>query len=228
MIYRIGIEDIEPNHWVAWVFDLPGCFSAARSHDEALANVSRRIVEYSDWLASHGLGSVERTERMETEVTESFRSFPSEGDYFVNAFFEDDRRPLATDEIEYALRLLEFSRRDLLAVVQPLSDERLDRPVAGEVQGCIRGILHHIATAEWWYWDRLNLAFPREEMPDDTMAALEKGRLLTKTRLPEVAGDTRITFRRGEQWSARKVVRRALWHERAHTQQIQRYLSQGK
>jgi hypothetical protein len=38
--------------------------------------------------------------------------------------------------------------------------------------------------------------------------------------LPKLVGDERIVTRVSEPWSARKILRRALWHERDHTQQI--------
>ncbi|MDW8214000.1 MAG: hypothetical protein RMJ55_10615 [Roseiflexaceae bacterium] len=43
-----------------------------------------------------------------------------------------------------------------------------------------------------------------------------------------MADDKRVVAGQGgEVWSARKVVRRALWHERDHTQHIARLLTQG-
>ena len=107
-----------------------------------------------------------------------------------------------------------------------MSSDQLDRSIPGEVQGSIRGILNHLAWAEWWYFDRLNLAFKEEEMPEDVMSMLEIVRAHTRRQLSQLAGNTTITERTGEQWSARKIVRRTLWHERAHTQQIIRYLNQ--
>lgn len=226
MLYRLGIEDIEPNHWVAWAFDFPGCFSKARNREDAIAEAPLRIAEYFEWLTSHNYSTPPATEQIEVEVGESSRSFISEGDYIVNAFFEDDRRLLSTDEAEHALWLLTCTRSDLLQVIQQISPAQLDRPIRGEVQGSIRGILNHVAWAEWWYFDRLNMAFKREEMPEDVVDMLEKVRAHTRRYLPQLVGNTTITERIGERWSARKVVRRTLWHERAHTQQIIRYLSQ--
>ncbi|MBU1319097.1 MAG: type II toxin-antitoxin system HicB family antitoxin [candidate division Zixibacteria bacterium] len=226
MVYPIGVEDIEPNHWVAWVFDLPGCYSKARNREDAVANASSKIAEYFEWLTHYHYRTPQPTERIEIEVAESFRSFISEGDYIVNAFFEDDRRPLSRDEVEHVLKLLEFTRGDLFRVIRRISPEQLDRPIRGEVQSSIRGILNHVAWAEWWYFDRLNLAFKSEEMPEDVMSMLEKVRTHTRRRLPHLAGNTMITECIGERWSARKIVRRTLWHERAHTQQIIRYLGQ--
>ena len=225
MLYRLGVEDIEPNHWVAWVFELPGCFSKARNREDAIAKAPLRIAQYFEWLSSHNYKAPRVAEPIEVEVIESFNSFVSEGDYIVNAFFKDDLRLLSQDEIEHALRLLEYTRSDLLQVVQQIPSDQLDKPLRGDVQGSIRGILNHVAWAEWWYFDRLNLAFKEEQMPDDIMSMLEIVRVHTRRRLPQLAGNTTITKRIGEQWSARKIVRRTLWHERAHTQQIIRYLS---
>jgi len=225
-LYRLGIEDIEPNHWVAWVFELPGCYSKACNRDEAINNTPLRITQYFEWLSSYGCEVPHPPEKIEVDVSESWVSFISEEDYIVNAFFEDDRRALSSDDVDYVLKLLEFTRKDLLQVVQQISPDRLDKPIEGEVQSNIRGILKHIATAERWYFDRLNMAFERKEMPDDVMDMLENMRAYTRHKLPQLVGYTQITERIGERWSARKLVRRTLWHERAHTQQIIRYLNQ--
>jgi len=226
MLYRIGVEDIEPNHWVAWVFELPGCFSKALNREDAVANAPLRIAEYFKWLSSHNYKAPRVAEPIEVEVIESFNSFVSEGDYIVNAFFKDDRRLLSHDEIEHVLRLLEYTRSDLLQVIQQIPSDQLDKLLRGEVQGSLRGILNHVAWAEWWYFDRLNLAFKEEQMPSNIMSRLEKVRVHTRRQLLQLVSNTTITERIGEQWSARKIVRRTLWHERAHTQQIIRYLKQ--
>lgn len=224
MTYRLGIEEIEPNHWVAWVFDLPGCYSKATNQEDAIANAPLRIAQYFEWLANHNYRTPRATEPIEVEVSESFRSFISEGDYIVNAFFKDDRRLLTDDDVNHVLWLMACTRSDLLQVIQQIPADQLDRPIRGEVQGSIRGILKHIATAEWWYFDKLGLAFEREDMPEDVMMMLEKARAHTCRQLPQLVNHSEITTCIGEQWSARKIVRRTLWHERAHTEQIVRYL----
>ena len=53
MRYRLGMEDIEPDHYVAWALDLPGCFSSARSEADAVAHAPERIAGYYAWLAGH-------------------------------------------------------------------------------------------------------------------------------------------------------------------------------
>jgi uncharacterized damage-inducible protein DinB len=204
---------------------LPGCFSSAFTQEEVIAQTPARISEYFAWLASHGRVTSLPKDPIEVQVAEVFRSFISEGDYVVNAFFEDDRRPLTSGELEDVFWLLDRTRRDLLAVIQPIPAARLHQPIPGEVQGSIAGILDHIAWAEWWYFDRLGLAFNRAEMPEDPFAKLAKVRAQTRARLPELVGDDRVVERVGELWSPRKVLRRTLWHERDHTQHIAKLMS---
>lgn len=220
MIYRMGVEDIEPNHWVAFIFDHPGCFSSATTQEEAVAHAPARSAEYFEWLSSYDCARPTRSEPIRVEVIEVFHSFASasDPDYLVNALFEDDRRPLTRDEVEEALSILSYSRHDLLSLVQQMPTAKLTQSIPGEKRDSIAGILDHVAWAEWWYFERLNLAFSRNEMPVDPLTKLEKVRAQTRARLPELVGATQVVERVGEQWSARKVLRRTLWHERDHTQ----------
>jgi len=218
MLYQLGVEDIEPDHWVAWVFALPGCFASARTQAEAEASAPRSIAAYFSWLAKYGHSMTGAHDPIETEVVAVFHAFASESDYLVNAFFEADRSPFTTQEVEQALWLLDCSRQNLLEVLHSASSDQLTRPIAGEVQGSIRGILQHIAQAERWYFQ--NIGLEQSTLPENPWRALEQTRAQTRAWLPALVGDHRVLEWKGEHWSARKVLRRTLWHERDHTQQI--------
>jgi hypothetical protein len=218
---RLAVEDIEPRHWVAWVLDHPGCHSAAATEQAAVAGAPARIRAWADWLRAGGQAVARLDELVEVEVVEVFCSFISEGDYRVNAFFEDDARPLTRGDIDAGLALLALTRRDLLTVLDPLASPQLARPAAGGRGSSVAEILDDIVWAEWWYLTRLDLAFGRDEMPEDPLARLEKVREHTRAQLPQLEGDPRVTELVGERWSARKVLRRTLWHERDHTLQIE-------
>ncbi len=228
MPYHLGVEDMEPHHWIAWVFDLPGCYSSAQTQDGAVLLAPARIAEFFDWRARRGRPSPLADENIQTQVLEVFHAYADKDDpqYIVNAFFADDRRPLKPDEIDDALWLLEQTRADLLAVVQPLSPARQKKRIpADERFKTIGGILRHVAWGESWYFDRLGLAFAREDMPKDPFEALQKVRAHTIAMLPGLAGNSQVVERSSELWSARKVVRRAIWHERDHTQHIGKVMS---
>ncbi len=224
MIYHIGVNDIEPNHWVAWVFDLHACFSKAKTRDEAIAAVPQVIKEYFRWLNNHNHPFSLPDKTTELKLAEDIKSYQVNNDYIVNAFFEDDRRPLNANDIDEIGRLLSYTRRDLSEVIGRISAEQMNQQIEGEVQSTIQGILNHIATAERWYFDRIEMAFERREFPQDVLIKLKTARKHTIAMLPMLEGKTQIFLKRDEKWTARKVMRRTLWHEIAHTRQIENYL----
>ena len=220
---------MEPDRWIAWVIDLPGCFSPARTEAEAIAGAPDCTAAYFSWLKAHDGSMPGPGGRFETQVAETFRSFPSRErpDFIVNAFFEDDRRPLSYWDVEVALRLLVWTREDLLAAVRGTTEERLNAPLPREIGGSVAGVLRHVAGAENWYLHQMGLAIGRGQLCGDPLSMLETVRACTRTRLPELAGDGRVLRGDGgELWSGRKVVRRMLWHERAHTVHVGRLLAQ--
>jgi hypothetical protein len=229
--YHIGLEEVEPNHWAAFVFELPGCFSSGLNQTEALAGVRDAVEAYQWWIfrgRDTDLGALVRDSAQEAtmEVVEEIATHPSseDPDYLVNAFFGDDARPLSLRDIQNGTRLLEYTRKDLLAAVEGLSREGLNKDIPGERFGSIAGILRHVAGAEKWYCSRLDLVEAGLTLPDDPFKALEASRANTILQLPELAGNGQITERVGEQWSARKILRRALWHERDHTEHIRKLI----
>jgi predicted RNase H-like HicB family nuclease len=225
MAYRVAVEDMEQNHWVAWVLDLPGCFSSARSQEEAVMMAPTAISRYFTWLKNNGYRDLPRGGRSEVEIVEVFRSYVSEGMYVVNAFFDDDRHPLSEQETAFGVWMLEHIREDLLDLLDRVPEAKIDQPVPGEVHSSILGIVEHIAWMEWWCLDRLGLAFERERMPADPFKMLKTSRVHTQDVLPDLAGVDRIETVKGERWSPRKLLRRILWHEQDHIAHITKLLS---
>ena len=150
---------------------------------------------------------------------------PAENSYEVNAWFRHDWKPLSTEEIALGLKILSWSRTDLLETVQGLSNEALERKYPNE-RWNIQGILKHIGGAEWWYLDRLGLAFPQSEVPKDPFSRLEKVRAFFNEVLPKLVGSPQVVGIDGEIWSPRKLLRRAAWHERDHIEHIQKLLNE--
>lgn len=224
MRYRLGIEDMEPGHWIAWVFELPGCYSTGKTRVEAISQAGASIAGYQRWLGQHCSDQAFEDPYIDVHIVETYKAVQTEADYVANAFFEDDRALLTGGHIETARCLLDSTRDDLLALVSRISPEKRAEPIPDERFGSIDDILKHIGGAEWWYLDRLELAFPKSELPDEPLERLEKVRAHLFACLPNLVGDERITWPNREGWSARKLIRRALWHERDHTQHIGKLL----
>ena len=228
MLFRLAVEDMETDRWIAWAVDLPGCFSPAWTESEAIAKAPEHIAAYFSWLKSHDDSLTAPGGRVETQVVETFHSYPSrvQSDYLVNALFEHDRRPLAYWDVEAALRLLAWTREDLLAAVRGATEETLNAPRPREIGGSVAGVLRHVAGAENWYLEQMGMGVGRDRLPEDPLLMLTTVRMNTSARLPELVEDSRVLEGDGgELWSGRKVVRRALWHELAHTRHVGRLLA---
>jgi uncharacterized damage-inducible protein DinB len=138
--------------------------------------------------------------------------------YEVDAWFLDDWKPLTVEDVERAALLLAWSRVDLLEAVYGLSSKSLNAQHPGE-RWSILGILEHIDGGEQWYLDRLGLASP-QSMSMDPIECLTETRAQLVDALPGLVGSTQVVGVEGEFWSPRKLLRRAVWHERDHTAHI--------
>ena len=230
MRFRVGIENNnEGIRSIAWILEHPGCFAYGGDEQESLANAFVAIREYARWLDEHektwipvDVDIEPRVEQVWTDYTinEEFDRVEKDG-YDVEPFFEHDWKPLTGTDIERGLKLLAWSHADLLAVLEKLTPEQWAFKKEGE-RWDIAGIVNHIGGAEWWYLDRLGLAFPRAEVPKEPLERIQKVRNLMNEALPTLKAVNQVAGADGELWSPRKVLRRALWHERDHTEHIRK------
>ena len=199
---------------------MPGCFSAAASEAEAISRVPATIAAYYGWLARYDTTLPIAGGPVEVRVVETFHALPDPNDpnYLVNAFFEDDRQPLNYWDVAVALRLLDWTRQELQQVLRPATSEQL--------AGSIGKLVKHIANAENWYFSRLEQGLDSSQLSPDPLERLAAVRANAQSQLIHLIGDERITTLNREQWSARKILRRTLWHERDHTRQLRQLLAQ--
>ncbi|HLO18316.1 MAG TPA: DinB family protein [Anaerolineales bacterium] len=233
MIFRIGIENNNDDRSIAWALEHPGCFAYGQNSEEAQRNFLQAARDYASWIAEHGETWLD--DQVEILVEETFDAYfinssfarvePGKDSWMAESFFLHDWRPLAPYEIERALKLLAWSREDLMNVVKDLSAEKLAQTYPNE-RWAINGILKHIGGAEWWYQERIGYPFPENEadVPADPFERLEVVRDHFTSLLPKLDGVNKVIGLEGEIWSPRKMLRRALWHERDHTEHIRKLL----
>jgi hypothetical protein len=228
MIFRVGIENNNDGRTIAWALEHPGCYGYGADAGEACTNLESEIVQYADWIHQHEAGNWLEIDNVQIEVEETFEAYFIEenfdkakdgGKYMVESFFRHDWKPLKKEEIDHALLMLEWSRKDLIRTISNLSAETREADHPGE-RWSINGILKHIATAEWWYLERLGKAFSKSELDKDPLPRLVKTRGQFTHVLPSLEGVEQVVGLDGEIWSPRKSLRRALWHERDHTEHI--------
>jgi uncharacterized damage-inducible protein DinB len=217
MPYLLDLEEME-GRWIAHAGALLGCFASAEAREAAVAGTAQAIAAYAGWRTRHGDPGFTVDTPATTAVDEVHRAWNAAPDYEVNAFFARDRAPLGDDDIRLYRQLLEWSRADLLAAAAGLAPADLQHTPPGLWP--IGGILNHTARAENWYLSRLGLALDGLDALPDVFTRLERVRARLAAALPGLAGDERVAVVDGETWSPRKLLRRALWHERDHTGHI--------
>ncbi|HEU5367153.1 MAG TPA: DinB family protein, partial [Ktedonobacterales bacterium] len=132
---------------------------------------------------------------------------------------------------EWALTLLDWQRQDLLGQIGALPDAALDWGPGDAANGqTIRQLLDHIAQAEVWYMGRLDETPPRIDvsaLPGPTLERLQRVRQAVTVRVKSYPKELRgkVFTHRGEQWTLRKALRRAVWHERDHFRDIDALLA---
>jgi hypothetical protein len=231
MLFKLGLENNIEGRSLVWVLGHPGCFGYGQNANQALEAAPRAIREYVDWIGARTEQSWLTPENIETHLEETWQVYDidenyqlTDSGYSVNAWFRNDWLPLSEEDVSRGLQLLAWSREDLLAEVSELTSEQLEASYPGE-RWNIAGILRHVGGAEWWYLDRLGLAFPRQEVPDDPIERLVRMRKRLEEVLPGLVGSSQVVGIEGEFWSGRKLLRRAVWHERDHTGHIRKLLN---
>jgi hypothetical protein len=234
MLLRIGIENNNDDRSIAWALEHPGCFAYGLTAEEARRNMEEAAHDYAAWIGRHEASWLS-TEALEIQVEETFDAYfvdetlelaeRGKNSYMVESFFRHDWKPLTGGDIERALKLLAWSRTDLLHAVDGLSAEKLNETYFGE-RWSINGILKHIGGGEWFYQERIGSPFPEreEDLPQDPFERLDTVRSHFISLLPKLEGIHLVTGLEGELWSPRKALRRAAWHERDHIGHIRKLM----
>jgi hypothetical protein len=231
---RVGIENNNDDRTIAWALEYPGLFASGCDSEAARSNFGAAARDYAAWLEAHGaswlpsdMGAVNIEETFDAYFVDAAFELTARGKQtsMVESFFLHDWKPLTAADIQRALRLLAWSRQDLLDTLKGLSEHKLNETSEAE-RWSINGILKHIGGAEWWYQERIGHPYPENEadLPEDALQRLEITRAHFNSLLPKLEGVQQVVGLDGELWSPRKTLRRALWHERDHTDHIRKLL----
>lgn len=230
----VGLENGMDGRPLAWALEHPGCYAFGEDSSSAVVNMATAFLQYKAWITHHARESwLVNVQDVDIKLAEVWDVYNIDSDYNtvvnagyeVNAWFRYDWKPLTRLEVRRALQILSFSRKDLLELIKPVPAEELDRKYPNE-RWSIRGVLGHIANAEHWYMQRLDLAgVERRELPEDVFERLRVVRERLEQVLPAQEGIDLVRGKDGEFWSPRKLLRRAAWHERDHIEHIQKLLA---
>ncbi len=229
MQIRVGLENNIEGRTLAWPLDYPGCFAYGLDETEALIRLPRALLTHEIWIKDHtedpwvdfndlDLRVVERYETF--RIGEDYRPAPEGQGYEINAWFIDDWRPLTEEEVEQGLKIFHWQREELLAGLNTLDPEILEKEHPGQ-RWNIWGIVKHIANAELWYLSRLDLtSLKYKQLDPDPQKRLAQTAVLIDKIFPTFTNLVKVTGIEGEFWSYRKILRRTLWHQRDHIEHI--------
>jgi hypothetical protein len=196
MVYQIGIENNVEGRSIAWALAHPGCFTYGSDGNAALLEMPDSVAEYAAWINNHNAGQC----WLDTNVIEIHHADT------WDVYFIDENYDRVNEE---GYEVNAWFRYDW----RPLSNQDVERGF---------GILNHVGGAEWWYMDRLGMSKRKQDIPDEPFRRLEVVRSNLQNLLPELVGSKLVLGVDGEFWSPRKMLRRAVWHERDHTSHIRK------
>jgi len=239
MAFSVFLEIADDGRCMAHAMDLPGCIARAETREAALSQVPQAIREYHAWLRRHGEAVLPPCEPLELRVGGEARGSGPFDPGDAAALFPPDCEPISREEIECFFCLMAYSRSDLLGLALGLPDELLDWE-RGPGSFSIRRVLRHVGNAEEWYVsrivpvDRLPLEWQDDEaMPTFEFLAMERRTALAQLRALDTEQRSGMfrpsawTDHPEEPWTARKVLRRFVEHEREHSGQVAEILAAG-
>ena len=223
--------EIGPKGAGVFVPDCPGCWVFAKTKNKALKKARVAVVEWFERMKKHKERVPDLKGKLKIEVAELLwvNYNPVEAGK-PEPLFWSEVLPVKKDDIKRTIQLSEYSRKDLLNAVSNLTGKQLSFKPTNEPR-TIRNCLKHIAYVEWWYVNRLNIEMP-EKFPKDVFGLLNHIRELVVESLEKLPGEKMRGIHQPvkyksptcDLWTARKVLRRLVDHERLHTRYIQKVL----
>jgi predicted RNase H-like HicB family nuclease/uncharacterized damage-inducible protein DinB len=223
--------EIGPDGSGAFVPECPGCWVFGRNPERALDKVRNAVTEHFNWLSRHGESAPVRPAEIEVEVAEVLKVDydPVKAGKPEPLFWSEVPR-VKKDDIMRTIRLMAYSRDDLLSLVSNLDRQTLNWKPPNEPR-TIRNCLKHIAYVEPWYITRLNMkvswTFPRnifEMLKATRKVAIDSLRTLPREKRGGIIQPEEDLSSICNLWTARKVLRRLVDHEVLHTKYIEKVL----
>jgi len=237
-----AIETGTTGLWYGRIAELLGTHARAPTRIGVLNELQSELLYHVEWLRRHGEKPPRvphATLNVSEEVTGMGLLGESGGEV---ALFKYDVKPVSQKLLDDCVRWMGHNRADLLDQVRGLTAETMARVPPGKKRD-ITQILSHICNAEEWYVSRLgpdaqtfyesSLGMAVKEADAlpifQRLGVVRSGCVKTLRQLVPSKGDHMFTRAQytsypDERWTAHKVLRRFLEHEREHIYNIRDYL----
>ena len=204
---RIYVTCPRDGYCLASIPALPGCIASGSDRTAAIANARRAWGAYLDMLAAQGV-SVDHWKDLDPATFPVAEPDPP-------PLLPEDEGPVEEHELRDFLHVFEAQHAALLALVQGIPADELERAPDADTWS-VRQALEHLMTTQATLLSRL------ERWPDDPFNTLQAVHRIVFQRFTVMdAGDTdRTTVIGGRSWTVRRVMRRILEHEWEHYRHI--------
>lgn len=210
----------------------PGCIWLAPDREEAVSRAAQAISQFLTWLRTHGEPGACPTELKGTDVEvaaiQEVVKFGQSGS--AVGLFDWDLQPTTDADIVTGVRRLGYARRELLETVAELPAGALDWRPPGNKR-TVRENLVHVRNCHGFYltrilgWDGVKAVLP-EPWPEDLFVSLNWVMARSVSALLDLPPSLRDGIfradRPGEDWTARKMLRRFVEHEIEHLDVVRR------
>jgi hypothetical protein len=236
MITKVSVcLEVGPRASGAFAPEYPGCWVYGRTEKIALREVKNNVFEWFDWAKRHGESVPDVSDDLKIETIEMAKVDydPSEA-YTPEPLFWCEVAPVKKEDIEKTIRLMGYSRQDLLNTIASVNESIMDWQPPVKLRP-IRDCLIHIARAELWYITRLNIEIT-EKLPENHAELLDYSRKtvteslksLPERKMKGIFQPRKYRSPVCNLWTARKVLRRIVDHEMLHIRDIRRVLELSK
>ncbi|MFX0115437.1 MAG: DinB family protein [Candidatus Hodarchaeota archaeon] len=234
MMLSAAIEHGTTRKWYGRIIELPGTIARAPSRKQLLQDLQLVLEDHISWLKQNN-EAIPVNSDAPILVKEEIAGIPNLGESGgCVALFEFDKQPVTSGKLKYYFRLMTYSRKTLLGFIQPIPQDWLNEQLPDSKRTTLQ-ILAHICNAEEWYKSRLGQQVDEryEEVVGMPMAKLDnlpvlqrlyvvrKGCLSVLEEAIRQKGGAIFTREAytdfpEELWTASKVLRRYVEHEREH------------
>ena len=200
----IYVAEAGTGYWLATIPAIMGCNASGKTRDEAISNVRRAFRAYLELLDARGV-SVEHWKGLDADRFEVAPNPPE------SPLFPEDKKPLEEHDLRDFLHLFEVQQAALIALVDQLSLEDMERKPDAETWS-VREALEHMMTSQAALLSRLE-QWPKD--PFNTLQAIHRI-VFQRFTVMDAAETTVVKTIRGRPWTVRRVMRRILEHEWEH------------
>jgi hypothetical protein len=241
MGFGVAIETGATGIWYGRLIDYIGTHARAMSKDSLMNELLLEKKYHEYFLEDCGINKV-KPGRDRFHIVEEVRGIEDLGESGgAVALFKFDMSDVNLGFLNHCIEIMGCNRRLLFNEIKSLDTDILNHTPPGKGRN-INQILHHISSAEEFYISRLgeqadiiyenNLQKTQKEannLPPIERLSLVRGAAVKTLEIliPDKIGVfTRNEYTRypDEKWTAHKVLRRFLEHEREHIYNIREYL----